>query len=266
VRPRRSISCRTSGRGDHSTRARRRCRARQARGRSNLPHTDNSVRTGHTRIQSFVDQIAEGKRFVELLGPLEAELQGRLPGAFFLIVEVGVARVRAADHPAVRVAIVDWIMQNAAGLDPDETTGPAGHCDLSATPPGVPFQVTLHRDSDYESRLFIMQELSGQLLELRRAAIAVSLDRKCPKLKDARGAGCVSVLVLESNDISLANRAAVAEAVAAELSQRQDAPDVVIWTRTSTAPWKAALLKDGDAIYPAVDSRLFPLQASLKAA
>jgi hypothetical protein len=214
----------------------------------------------HTRIESFANQIAEGKRFAELLGPLEADLQGQLPGVFFLIAEVGTARVRAAEHGAVRDALVRWIIQNAAGLDPEERAGPRGNCEVSATPPGVPFQVTLHRDCDYDSELFVMQALSGPLNDLRRDAIGRSLGRKCPKLQAARESGCVSVLILESNDISLANRAAVAEAIAAELMLRHDPPDIVIWARTSTNPWKGAVIKDGTAVYPHIDSRLFLLR------
>src|SRR5262249_6801206 len=43
----------------------------------------------HTRLESFSNQIREGKLFAQLLAPLEAELAGKLPGVFFLIVDVG---------------------------------------------------------------------------------------------------------------------------------------------------------------------------------
>ena len=38
----------------------------------------------HTRVESFPDQIALGKQFVQLLGPLERELGPRLPGWFWV--------------------------------------------------------------------------------------------------------------------------------------------------------------------------------------
>lgn len=210
----------------------------------------------HTRIESFRDQIGLGKQFAQLLGSLETDLAGKLPGAFFLTVPVGTARAPAADQDNVRAALSVWILANAATLEAGERVGPRGRCAITATPRGVPFEVTLHRDSDHDSRLFIWQGLNGDRQQGRRAAVARSLQNKCPKLKAAKDNGCVSVLILESDD-SLANHVVVAEAVEAELMKRNDQPDIVVWARTRTRPWKAALIKDGAAIYPDVDATLF---------
>lgn len=207
----------------------------------------------HTRIESFVNQIAEGKRFAQLLEPLEADLAGKLPGAFFLMVDVGLAKVPAAQHAAVRQALAKWILAIGGTLDPDETTRRHGHCEITATLPGVPFEVTLRRDCDYESRLFIMQNVVGDRQALRRQRIREALIRKGPKLAAAKADGSVSVLILESDDISLANRVVVAEAAVAELTACDDPPDIVIWARTSTRPWKCSLIKDG-ATYPDIAS------------
>ncbi len=221
----------------------------------------------HTRIESFPNQIADGKQFSQLLGPLETELAGQLPGAFFLVVDVGAAWAPSAIHAGVRKALAKWILANAGELDPEEKTGPSGKCDITATPPGVPFKVTLHRDCDYESRLFIIQGLLGDLQNLRRERIAEALARKCPKLQAARNDGCVSVLILESNDVALANRSVVAEATVAVLAQRNDAPDVVIWARTSTIPWKCSFIKDGQKLYTDIDAGiLFDLNPTSGAA
>ncbi len=213
----------------------------------------------HTRIESFPNQIGEGKRFAQLLEPLEAELSGKLPGVFFLTIDIGAATVPAPQQDAVRNALAKWILDNAASLDPEERTGPNGNCAITATPPGVPFQVTLSRDCDYDSRLFAFQRLVGDRQQLRRASIARSLANKCPKLQVASGDGCVSVLILESDDISLANQVVVSEATVAELAHRNDQPEIIVWVRTSTNPWKGALIKDGRNVYPGVDSRLFVL-------
>lgn len=209
----------------------------------------------HTRIESFTNQIADGKMFAQLLKPLEAELAGRLPGVFFLTVDVGMARVPAAEHANVRQALAEWILANGAALNPEETTGPHGRCDITATPPGVPFEVTLHRDCDYESRLSIIQGLVGDQQRLRRERIGEALTRKCPKLLAAHNDGCVSVLILESDDVSLANRVVVAEATVAELAGRDDVPDIIVWARTSTTPWKGTFIKDRLKLYPDTDSR-----------
>jgi hypothetical protein len=215
--------------------------------------------TEHTRIESFPNQIALGKQFAQLLGPLEAELARKLPGVFFLIVTVGEARVPVANHAAVRQAVAAWIIEKAVGLDPEEKSGPRGNCKITATPNSVPFEVTLHRDCDYDSGLFIMQRLSGDLEQLRRRSIVRSLENKCPKLKTARNGGCISVLILESDDVSLADQDVVAEAAALELKGRADQPDVVVWARTGTRPWKGALIKDGAKLFPNIDAKLFDL-------
>lgn len=206
----------------------------------------------HTRIESFSNQIAEGKLFAQLLGPLAAELAGKLPGVFFLVVDVGAAKAASTEHASIRAALADWILAKGAGLDPEEQSGPDGKCDITEKPAGVPFEVTLHRDADYDSQLFIIQSLSGDRDRLQRDRIRTALNRKCPKLLQESKSGRVSILVLESDDIALANRRAIANATVVELSTRDDTPDIVIWARTSTNPWKAWLLKDGDKMHPNV--------------
>jgi hypothetical protein len=191
--------------------------------------------------------------------PLEAELAGKLPRVFFLTIDVGAATVPAAQQNAVRAALAKWILDNAASLDAEERTGPGGNCALTASPPGVPFQATLTRDCDYDSRLFGFQGLVGDRQKLRRQAVARSLANKCPKLQQVAADGCISVLILESDDVSLANQVVVSETTAAALAERSDQPAIVVWARTSTRPWKAALIKDDARVYPIVDSRLFVL-------
>jgi hypothetical protein len=216
--------------------------------------TSTKFAVEHTRIESLPKQIEEGRLFAQLFEPLQSELAGRLPGAFFLIVDVGAARIPAKQHSEVRRALAEWILENGGALDAEETTGPSGNCDITSTPPGVPFKVTLHRDCDYESRLFAMQNLQDGWKCLRSKRIAETLARKCPKLQEARKEGCVSVLILESDDIGLANRHVVAKTTISELEARNDAPDIVIWARTSTSPWKGWFIKDGSKQYPDVSS------------
>ena len=196
----------------------------------------------HTRIESFSNQIGEGKLFAQLLAPLESELAGKLPGAFFLIVDVGAAKAPNTEHAEIRRILAEWVLAKGAELEPEEQSGPDGNCDITERPSGVPFEVTLYRDADCDSRLFIIQNLVGDLQSLQRDRIRTALD------------GRVSILVLESDDVALANRRAIASATVAELSSRNDAPDIVIWARTSTNPWKAWVLKDGTKTHPDVSA------------
>jgi hypothetical protein len=150
----------------------------------------------HTRIESFPNQITRSKQFAQLLQPLETELAGQLPGAFFLIVDVGAAKVPINQHVPVRKALGTWILTHATELDAEEDTGPSVNCELSGRPSGVPFDVTLHRDASYDSRLFIMQRLHGDLDVLRHERVREALCRKCPKLLEQQATGRVSVLIL----------------------------------------------------------------------
>lgn len=202
----------------------------------------------HTRIETFPSQIAEGKRFQRMLEPLEAELAGKLPGVFFLVVDVGAAKAPSADHGEIRRALAEWILTNGDHLDPAERPGRRGRSDITATVPGVPFEVTLHRDCDYESRLFVGQRVTGDRERAQRERIREALERKSPKLLVEHNEGCVSVLILESDDAALANQVDVVKAAIAELAARDDAPDIVIWARTSTSRWKGCFIKDGATV------------------
>ena len=206
----------------------------------------------HTRIESFPKQVSAGKQFASLLQPLETDLTGRLPGAFFLIVDVGAAKAPIAQHVQIRKDLAAWIMAHAHALEAEENVGPSGNCDLTARPPNVPFDVTLHRDADYGSGLFIVQRPQADISALRRDRIREALNRKCPKLLEEHEAGRTSVLILESDDIALVNRMAIAHAAVAELCARRDAPDVVLWARTSTRPWKAWFIKEGSVMFPRI--------------
>lgn len=208
----------------------------------------------HTRIESFPNQIGQGKLFAQLLEPLQTDLAGRVPGVFSLSADVGAVTAPISQHVQIRNALAAWIMAHAHSLDADEDAGPSCNCDLTAEPAGVPFEVTLHRDASYGSELFIMQHHQSDVSTLRRDRIREALDRKCPKLQEEQATGRMSVLILESDDIALANRRRIAEAVVAELSARSDAPDIVLWARTSTQPWKTWFIKDGSRMYPSIEN------------
>ncbi|WP_308753300.1 hypothetical protein [Candidatus Oleimmundimicrobium sp.] len=75
----------------------------------------------HTRIESFANQIFHGKQFAWLLEPLETDLAGRLPGVFFLIVDVGAATAPVARHVEIRNALSTWIVAYGDTLDARRT-------------------------------------------------------------------------------------------------------------------------------------------------
>ena len=72
----------------------------------------------HTRIESYPDQIPDGRAFVILLRPLEGALPRFLPdGKYDLTIECGAAsKVRGRDADQVRLAIAIWVVNAASKL------------------------------------------------------------------------------------------------------------------------------------------------------
>jgi hypothetical protein len=198
----------------------------------------------HTRIESFQNQIADGKQFALMLEPLERELEGGLPGFYFLTVGVGEAKAPVSRHAAIRAAIAGWILTHCETLKENEG--------IRGTPEGVPFEVALSRDVGHGSGLLIFQGLNNNIAELRRDRIREALSRKCPKLHVEHQAGRVSVLALESDDMPFMQHTTIAKAVVVALASRNDSPELVYWVRTTTRPWVTWLLKEGDVLHPKV--------------
>jgi hypothetical protein len=75
----------------------------------------------------------------------------------------------------------------------------------------------------------------------------VALDKKCPKLRECKSNGAISVLVLEEHDIALTNHRSVGEAVQAAIADRTDVPDEIFLVSTAIEQeWTVwSLLRDG---------------------
>jgi hypothetical protein len=205
----------------------------------------------HTRIESFEGQIAGGRAFLKLLEPLEADLKGQLPGRFALIVDIAATDgIRTSAHADIRLRLTEWIVAQASGLDGELETGGEGTYRVSETPPGVPFRATLARRRTTGNELLISRYAPDDLDALRVTRVARALERKTGKLALEKEKGRESVLILESNDISLANRAAIGHALAAALVNEQHPPDYVYLVETDGRPWYVYILKEGADIYP----------------
>lgn len=206
----------------------------------------------HTRIESFHEQIGIGKQFSSLLEPLASKLVGQLPGQFLLSANVGATKVPTAKYVKIRSALSEWILVKAEALDAaeEEDFWEISNCSITTKPPRVPFEVTLERDTRYGSQLITFQKIQGDISSLQRDRILKALNDKCPKLLEEQEKGNKSVLILESDDFALANRREITTAVVTELSTRNDAPDIVIWAKTSTNLWKAWFIKEDSAMHP----------------
>ncbi len=192
---------------------------------------------------------------------MEQALPAHLPpGSYDLIIAVGSAgSVPRRGLDAVRIAIAEWTVATAdklqLGPDDDEVEEERPWS-ITETPPGVPFEVTLQRHPpDAPTRVFASRFTPADLEADRRVRIATAIARKCPKLLDAKQQyGATSVLVLESDDVALANRHVTSHAIVEALSGRPDVPDVVLLVETDRGlEWSLWVVKDGPASYPNID-------------
>lgn len=75
-------------------------------------------------------------------------------------------------------------------------------------------------------------------------------NRKCwPKLIKARESNRISVLLLESDDICLANPLLISKALAKEIGSRSDVPDEIYLIDTAIKPWLVSVMKEGTILF-----------------
>ena len=87
----------------------------------------------------------------------------------------------------------------------------------------MPFDTTLQRTPPDDRVVILGARFSPADVEsARRARVDTALERKCPKLAEAkREFGATSVLILESDDIALANRHTVSATVIEAIRSRE---------------------------------------------
>jgi hypothetical protein len=71
-------------------------------------------------------------------------------------------------------------------------------------------------------RLFLSRFAPKDREEVRGTRMQRALDTKCPKLRQCKGEGARSILILENNDIALTNHIVVGDSVRALLEGRDD--------------------------------------------
>ena len=110
---------------------------------------------------------------------------------------------------------------------------------------------------DDQVRVFVARFSPPDLEKARRTRVDTALERKCPKLAVAKQTfGAVSVLVLESDDIALANRHGISQTVVDAIQARPDVPDMILLAETDRGlRWQLWLVKDGNHIYPQLTMR-----------
>ncbi len=237
--------------------------------KNNLPSVDRLIKCPdveivleHTLIESYPKQIADSKRVDNLLGPLRAKLAGELPkpGHYELSIDVGAVK-GAKDTKIVQTALIKWIKEKAPLLQVGSPNVAPAHY-IREKPPEVPFEVTLYRLSRSDGGFWISVNAPEDLKKSRRQRIRKAIEDKCPKLCKARGDKCISILLLESDDLFLGNCSETAQAIAKELCPRNDSPEEIYLVETEIKPWVVWVLKEGKNLYRDIENpgpyRVYP--------
>jgi len=203
----------------------------------------------HTKIESYPEQIVDGCRIKKLLGPIKSEFEGQLPlpGHYELLIAIGAVK-GAKQSKLIRERLIKWIEEKAPLLKIGSSDVAPEHY-ISEKPAGVPFEVTLYRwpgrDGKFTWCLFAPEDLE----DMRERRISKALEEKCPKLCKAKGSNRISILLLESDDISLANSFLISRALAKEIASRPDVPDEIYLAETEIKPWSVSVLKEGPTLF-----------------
>jgi len=106
-----------------------------------------------------------------------------------------------------------------------------------------------------ESRILIKRFAPDDLETKRRERINTALQKKLPKLAAARREfnATESVLVVESDDIALANSSAIADGLRTALQHHQEPPDTIYLVETDRGlAWQLWVMKANGQVFPEI--------------
>lgn len=192
----------------------------------------------HTRVESFEGQIGTAARLRMLLEPLPAIVADRIPGTYVFSVSNAGASALRLPYRNAQDEIVRLVVTAAPAIKVGER--------VALQSDALPLGMWLHRRDAGRSRLFLRTAIEGDQDELRLERITRALDQKIPKLLAWAASGRTSVLILESDDIQLANAFSIWSATQRALAGRRETPDIIVLVETDTAPMNGWVLKEGD--------------------
>lgn len=208
----------------------------------------------HTGIEPFAGHVrleAEAERHFR---PIERMLAGRLPTTddYELQIPVKVTQgLRSRELQRIQTALARWIEPIAPTLP----LAPLGHYVTPikrVTPPGVPFEVSLHRTATGgRPGHFRVTHMVTDLEEARATRLRETCERKFPKLGAwHQNAGAHTVLILEENDIQLTNAQVVFEAFTRVENEFVNKPNEIYLVGTMIDnPWFVHALRVGNRSY-----------------
>jgi hypothetical protein len=221
----------------------------------------NSFALEHTKLLAYPDQIQDGVNFLKALAPLEHDLSGRLPktGSFMLIVPwLAFRGLSTKEAVRIREVIAAWVLEVA----PTMKLNGRGCATTMATPRGVPFPVSIDAwvgPQDSPGTFRIARREPPDLEAMRLTAAGKALADKLPKLRVWSEFGAKSVLILETEDVTLANHHGKAIAALQQLLPMDGyVPDYVFFVYAQTAPWLVQTLVMERTIWSEADILRWP--------
>lgn len=208
----------------------------------------------HTTIESYPHQQTEDKKIAKISDSIGKELESRIsaPGHYEVAFSIGQTWDKKMTKDLLS-SIADWVVTAAPQLQPgSHKTAPAHVVTKSFAPTGYgqSLNVSLYRWPGAEvrvrfPRLIVTNELQSKL----EAKMAVSLERKLPKLFDWKSAeNAESILVLESVDVGLGSRSSLVLALLKTVRSRDNAPNFVYLAETfedTCTLWRLAFPYNG---------------------
>lgn len=195
----------------------------------------------HTLVESFPGQTEDGAKFKKLIVPVEALLAGRLPGTFVLQVPAGASAATRFRYETVHRLLCDAIVEAAPRLEVRKG--------VRLALGDLPLDLTLYKRDATGSRLMTTRTVVENELEPGRVErIRTAIAEKSPKLLVACVDGRLSILALESNDISLGRYDLIATAVREALKDATQVPRIVIVIETDGGPFYAWVVHNSSDI------------------
>lgn len=195
-----------------------------------------------TTIDSFVGQRVDDDRFRRVMSALE-ERVGTIADWIEITIDVGVIPT-GYDWRGLSVGIEEWLLAHLEELPYDRR--------VPVQIPGIPFLVWVRREHGWgEGCIRVMRHTPIQIEEERCAVIKRAMENKRSVLGQYKSEGHTTVLLLEADDIALANRHLICDAFrkVSPLELCADAIDDIYLIQTDTRPWTMSALKIGSRIF-----------------
>ena len=210
----------------------------------------------HTGIEPFAGHVQLEAEAETHFRPIERMLADKLPptDVYELHIPLKATQgLRKRELQQIQTALAEWVEATA----PTIKATPYGSYlkpIQKVRPPGVPFDVSLHRflpAAPLPGRFQIVHLVTGNLEEAREHRLREACAKKFPKLEVwRRSSGARTILILEDNDLQLTNPQRVFDVLTQVENTIEGKPDEIHLVSTMIDnPWYVHALRIDDHTY-----------------